>query len=91
MNKNYPLYSVQKFYDFKEMFDIAVREAGDKTALKYKSKGTVKDITYKELEEKTDKLGTALTSLGFTDSKFAIISENSYKLIMTYVTVLKVF
>lgn len=89
MNKNYPLYSVQKFYDFKEMFDIAVREAGDKTALKYKSKGTVKEITYKELEEKTDKLGTALTSLGFTDSKFAIISENSYKWIMTYVTVLK--
>ena len=51
MNKNYPLYSVTKFYDFKEMMDIAVREDGDKTALKYKSKGTVKEITYKELEE----------------------------------------
>ncbi len=89
MNKNYPLYSVTKFYDFKEMMDIAVREDGDKTALKYKSKGTVKEITYKELEEKTDKLGTALSSLGFKNCKFAVISENSYKWITTFITVLK--
>ena len=76
MNKNYPLYSVTKFYDFKEMMDIAVREDGSKTALKYKSKGAVKEITYAELEEKTDRLGTALSSLGFSGCKYAILSEN---------------
>ncbi|MBQ7699725.1 MAG: AMP-binding protein [Clostridia bacterium] len=89
MNKNYPLYNVVKFYDFKEMMDIAVRDDADKTALKYKSKGTVKEITYKELEEKTDKLGTALSELGFSDCKFAVLSENSHKWIITFITVLK--
>ncbi len=89
MKKNYPLYNVEKFYDFKEMLDIAVREDPDKTALKYKSKGNIKEITYKELEERTDKLGTALSSLGFDNCHFAIISENSYKWIITYLTALK--
>lgn len=89
MNKNYPLYSVTKFYDFKEMFDIAAREDADKAAMKYKSRGTVREISYRELEERTDRLGTALAALGFTDCKFAVISENSYKWIMTFVTVLK--
>lgn len=89
MKKNYPLYEVKKFYDFKEMMDMAVKEAGDRAALRYKSKGAIKDVTYSELEERTDKLGTALASLGFSDCHFAIISENSYKWILTYITVLK--
>ena len=89
MKKNYPLNEVKKFYDFKEMMDMAVKEAGDHPALRYKSRGVVKDVTYSELEERTDKLGTALSSLGFTDCHFAIISENSYKWIVTYITVLK--
>ena len=89
MNKNYPLYNVAKFYDFKEMMDIAVREDGEKAALKYKKKGEIKQVTYLELEQRTDRLGTALASLGFTDCHFAVLSENSYKWIITYITVLK--
>ena len=89
MKKNYPLYNVAKFYDFKEMMDLAVREDGNKPALRYKSRGTVKEITYKELEERTEKLGTGLSVSGFCECKFAILSENSYKWIVTFITALK--
>ena len=89
MKKNYPLYKVEKFYDFKEMMDIAVRETPDRAALRYKSRGTVKDVTYAELERRTDALGSALASLGYKDCHFAILSENSYKWILTYIMILK--
>ena len=89
MKKNYPLYKVERFYDFKEMMDIAVRETPDRAALRYKSRGTVKDVTYAELERRTDALGSALASLGYKDCHFAILSENSYKWILTYIMILK--
>ena len=89
MKKNYPLYKVERFYDFKEMMDIAVRETPDRAALRYKSRGTVKDVTYAELERRTDALGSALASLGYRDCHFAILSENSYKWILTYIMILK--
>lgn len=89
MKKNYPLNHVTPFYDFKEMMAIAVREAADSVALRYKSRRGITDITYKELNARTDQLGTALASLGFADKHIAIFSENSYKWIITYLTVLK--
>lgn len=89
MKKNYPLYTVTPFYDFKEMLDIASREAGDKIALRYKTKKGITDITYNTFIERTDRLGTALTALGYGSCHVAILSENSYKWIITYLTVLK--
>ena len=89
MQKNYDFNKVTKFETINEMLDIAVKEAGDKFAFKYKENDKIREITYKQFQNDTIYLGTALHSLGITDSHIAVIGENSYKWITVYLTVLK--
>lgn len=87
--RKYSYYEVTKFESIKELLEIAVKEAGDKIAFKYKNKGEIVEVTYKEFEQQTEWLGAALTSKGFGDKNIACIGDNSYKWILTYLTVLK--
>lgn len=91
MNKNYALNTnVTKISSIKEMLEIAVKEAGDKTAFEYKDESNeIVKVTYKEFEKDTEELGTALASIGMQDKHIAIIGENSYKWLTVYLTVLK--
>ena len=56
-NLNY--YEVKKFDTIKEMMNMAVEEAGDKTAFMFKEKGQVKEKTYRQFQADTIYLGTA--------------------------------
>jgi long-chain acyl-CoA synthetase len=90
-NKNYPLYEVSPLVDFKDMLRQAVDEAGDKIAIRYfldYSSKTIRDVTYREFKHETEMLGTGLASIGITDCHIAMVSENSYQWILTYLTVL---
>lgn len=90
-NRNYPLYKVKSFTDFKDMLRLADKEAGDKIAFKYFSgdaERTVRDVTFHEFKHQTEAFGTGLASFGITDKHMAIVSENSYNWILTYLTVL---
>jgi len=88
--KEFSYYKVTKFNSIKEMIDIAVREAGDNIAFKYKdSDDKVVDISYFQFEQQTKWLGAALTEMGFFDKHIACIGKNSYNWILTYLTVLK--
>ena len=89
MQKNYEFNKVTKFDSINEMMELAVKEAGDKLAFKYKVKDDIKEVTYKEFQNDTIYLGTALHSLGITESHVAVIGENSYNWITVYLTVLK--
>ena len=80
---------VQKVDSIKQMLEMAAKEAGDKIAFKYKDGKKVIEVTYKEFEEDTLSLGTALASIDMADKHIAIIGENSYKWLTTYLTVLK--
>lgn len=80
---------VEKFYTIKEMLEIAVEQAGDKIAFMYKNKENIKKVTYKEFQEDTMSVGTALANKGLTDSHIAVIGENSYNWLTVYLTVLK--
>lgn len=71
------------------MLELAVKEAGNKIAFKYKVGDEIKEITYKDFQNDTIYLGTALHSLGITNSHIAVIGENSYDWITVYLTVLK--
>lgn len=71
------------------MLELAVKEAGDKFAFKYKVGDKIKEITYKDFQNDTIYLGTALHSLGITDNHIAVIGDNSYNWITVYLTVLK--
>ena len=89
MNKKYELNPAQEVHTIKEILKIAVEEAGDKIAFKYKMQEKIVEVTYKEFEADTEELGTALASMGVCDKHIAIIGENSYKWLVTYLTVLK--
>ena len=89
MQKNYSLNKVTKFDSINEMLELAVKEAGNKIAFKYKVGDKIKEVTYKDFQNDTIYLGTALHSLGITNSHIAVIGENSYDWITVYLTVLK--
>ena len=90
MNKlPYELYDVEKFGTIKEMMELAVKEAGDTVAFKFRRDGQIQDVTYRQFYADTMALGTALASLGMGDRHIAMVGENSYNWIMVYLTVLK--
>ena len=87
--KDYKLRDVREFDTINEMMELAVKEDGNKVAFKYKVDDNVKEVTYNEFQNDTIYLGTALHSLGITESHVAVIGENSYNWLTVYLTVLK--
>ena len=87
--QNFSYYNVTKFDTIKEMLDIAVKEAGDRIAFKYKSDGGIVEVTYADFTRQISWLGSALTEMGFGDRHIACIGSNSYKWVLSYLTVLK--
>ena len=89
-NKDYALYEVTKFNNFKEMLDIAVKEAGDTIAFKFKNPGdeTVHERTYTQFRNETISLGTELAEMDLASLHVACIGENSYKWVVTYLTMI---
>ena len=84
------LNEVTKVTSVKEMLALAVKETPDSIAFQFKEdKDAIRKVTYKEFEEDTNALGTALASLGMQDKHIAVIGENSYKWLTVYLTVLK--
>ena len=86
--KNYPYYDVRPCTDMRNLIDESARLFGDRPCIKYKEKNEVKTVTYAEFKAEVDAFGTALYSLGIGKSKIAIIGENSYQWILSYLTVL---
>lgn len=87
--QNFSYYGVTKFNTIKEMLDLAVKEAGDKIAFKYKDDGEIVEITYSDFSQQVIWLGSALTEIGFSDKHIACIGSNSYKWVLTYLAALK--
>ena len=82
-------YEVEKFNSIKEMMELAVKEAGNKIAFKYKKNGNIIDVTYEKFQQDTIDLGTAITNIHVNNKHIAILGENSYKWLTVYLTVLK--
>lgn len=83
---------VKKVNSIKELLQNALEEAGDKIAFQYRddvNKEKIIKKTYKEFVKDTEELGTALANIGMENKHIAIIGENSYKWLVTYLTVLK--
>jgi len=87
---NKKLNKVTQISSIKELLELAVKESGDKIAFKYKGKDDrIVQVTYKQFDEDTKELGTALANIGMHDKHIAMIGENSYKWLVVYLTVLK--
>ena len=87
--KKHAYNEVKKVSSIKELLELAVSEDGDKVAFKYKEGKGIKEVTYKDFQEDTLSLGTALSSVNMASSHIAVIGENSYKWLTVYLTVLK--
>ena len=91
-NKNFELNKVTKIETIKEMMQLAVKEAGDQTAFEYRNpenKEEIIKVTYREFENDTNYLGTALSKILDHNTHIAIIGDNSYEWLTVYLTVLK--
>lgn len=80
---------VPEISSIRQMMEIAVNEAGDKIAYKYKVGDQIKEVTFRGFYDQTEALGASLCSLGLEKAHFACIGENSYKWIVTFLTALR--
>ena len=80
------------FMNVKEIIKYSVENYSECTAFTIKEKKEndikYKKITYKELNEDVNALGTALIKLGLKGKRIAIIGKNRYEWILSYISVL---
>ncbi len=87
--KRSKLNKVQTVNSIKQLLSQAVEAVGDQDAYRYRHKGKDCSVTFREFEQQTNFLGTGLANLGVSKNHVAILCENRYEWICTYLTVLK--
>lgn len=88
-NNEYPLYEVQPFSSIKEMMELAVKDAGDKIAYKYKVGEEIREVTFAKFVDTVNALGAFLNVEELSDKHIACIGGNSYNWIVAYMTALR--
>ncbi|MBR6798985.1 MAG: AMP-binding protein [Firmicutes bacterium] len=83
------LYQMRYINDLRDMVHSSAEMFGDKTSflVKDKPRGEYRPITFNQLKSDIDHLGSKLVEMGLKDKKVAIIGENSYKWVVTYLAV----
>ena len=80
------------FMNIKEIIKYSTENYAENTAFTIKNKKGkntgYKKITYKQLNEDINALGTALLKLGLKGKRIAIIGKNRYEWILSYITTL---
>lgn len=79
-------YQFRYINDLKDMLDTSAQMFSNDTAYMVKDVpgGEYRDITFAELKRDVDALGTKLINMGLKGRKIAVIGENSYKWVVTY-------
>lgn len=83
------LYQMRYINDLRDMVHSSAELYGDKTSflVKDKPRGEYRPVSFNQLKSDIDCLGTKLIEMGLKDKKVAIIGENSYKWVVTYLAV----
>lgn len=83
------LYQMRYINDLRDMIHSSAELYGQETSFLVKDvpRGEYRPITYAQLEADIDKLGTKLVELGLKEKKVALIGENSYKWVVSYLAV----
>ena len=83
------LYRMRYINDLRDMVCSSAEMYGDDPAFLVKDVpgGEYRPISYIQFRDDIDALGTKLTELGLKDKKTAIIGENSYEWVVTYLAV----
>ncbi len=82
-------YSFRPIRDLKDMVNTSAELYSDRKAFLVKNApgGTYVPITYTQLKTDIDEFGTALMDLGLAGKKIAVIGENRYEWVVTYLSV----
>ncbi len=82
-------YEHRPIRDLKDMIDTSAVLFADKNAFLVKNApgGTYMPIKFSRFKTDIDELGTALMDLGLTGKKIAVIGENRYEWVVTYLAV----
>lgn len=87
--KNYPLYEVTPVHSIRELLDIALSEASEKIAFKYRIQGDdIRSVTYEQFIRDVNAIGSSLCELGVAGDHIAQIGENSYRWVTVYLAAL---
>lgn len=90
-SKKYPYNKTEKILDIKVLTDTCVRNYNDKPAFKIRlSKTEVKSITYNDFGRQLCALANTLIDKGFQGKRIALIGENSYPWVLTYLSVVNI-
>lgn len=87
--KNIPLYEVRPIVNLKELINSCAALFGEKTAflIKHTEHDLYHPISHKQFKDDVDALGTALLNLGLKNKRIAIIGENRYEWVLSYLSV----
>ncbi len=88
MKKEFKGYEVKEFKSYRDLLRRNIAEKGDKPAVLYREKGKIKTVLYSEFLHETLCLGNALFEKGFSSKHIACISDNGYRLIVNFFTML---
>ncbi len=86
------IYEAERFNNIREVINNSVELYPNNKAFIIKEKAgkdvKYKDITYTDLQEQINNLGTALIKLGLKNKRVAIIAKNRYEWMLTYISVI---
>lgn len=82
--KNYPYYEVGKYTTLKELLEYSKNVHGEKIAFKYMRKKQDIEKTYNEFSDEVNSLAKKIESISEGKKNVAVIGENSYEWILTY-------
>lgn len=90
-NKKYKdtLYQMRYINDLRDMVHSSAEMYGEKTAFLEKEdpRGEFKPITFNQFKDDIDCMGTKLTEMGLKGKKIALIGENSYRWVVSYLAI----
>lgn len=87
-NKPYPLYELPEIRDLKEMVKRRAQNTPDETAFSWSAgKNKIVNKTCSEFSSDIDALGTFLYENGFRGKHIAIIGENSYEWLVSFLAI----
>lgn len=81
------IFEARKFENLKEMINNTKKQFGSEVAFKFKTKDSMRTMSYDEYIDDVNALGTALISIGLKDKRIGIISENRYEWEEAYLSV----
>jgi len=88
LKQNYPYYKVREISSLREHIDSLAEIYEDRPAYKFKEHGEVKSVSYRAFKGDVDAFGTGLLDMGLNGKHIAVIGDNSYRWIVSFVSVL---